>query len=148
VRELEAGGLVGGPEVLVDERPAELLDVDGAVDGLDCWHAAQCSRSTISWMGSSCSLDADGRAEQVARYAALAPSVRSAVRESLWLEVEFKPGFDRAVLDELVAVERECCPFLTIEVDEARLRIAVDEHADTPMLDVFTEVLGATPAQS
>jgi hypothetical protein len=97
-------------------------------------------------MGSSCSLDASGRAEQIARYAALAPSVRSAVRESLSLEVEFEPGFDRAVLDELVAVERECCPFLTIETGETLLRISVQEHADTPMLDVFTEVLGAAPA--
>ena len=68
------------------------------------------------------------------------------MRESLWLEVRFEPSYDRALLDELVAVERECCPFLTIETGDARLRIAVDEHDDTPMLDVFTEVLGATPA--
>jgi hypothetical protein len=36
VRELEAGGLVGRAEVLVDERQPELLEVDGAVDALDC----------------------------------------------------------------------------------------------------------------
>ena len=95
---------------------------------------------------SSCSLDGEGRAEQIARYAALAPSVRSASRDSLSLEVEFEPGYDRAVLDELVVVERECCPFLTIEVGDARLRISVERHDDTPMLDVFTEVLGASPA--
>jgi hypothetical protein len=97
-------------------------------------------------MASSCSLDRDGRARQIARYAELAPSVRRAARESLSLEVEFEPGYDRALLDELVAVERECCPFLDIEVGEARLRIAVGDHADSPMLDVFTDVLGATPA--
>ena len=38
VRELEAGGLVGRAEVLVDEREPELLEVDGAVDALDCGH--------------------------------------------------------------------------------------------------------------
>ena len=97
-------------------------------------------------MAASCSLDRQARAEQIARYAALAPSVASAVRESLWLEVRFEPGYDRKLLDELVAVERECCPFLTIETGDAWLRIAVDEHDDTPMLDVFTEVLGAAPA--
>ena len=97
-------------------------------------------------MASSCSLDRDGRARQIARYAALAPSVRSAERDSLALEVTFEPGYDRALLDELVAVERECCPFLEIEVADARLRIAVEEHDDTPMLDVFTDVLGAAPA--
>lgn len=95
---------------------------------------------------SSCSLDADGRAAQLARYAGLAPSVRSASRESLSLEVEFEPGYDRALLDELVAVERECCPFLDIEVGEASLRISVEQHDDTPMLDVFTDLLGGAPA--
>ena len=98
-------------------------------------------------MGSSCSLDRDGRARQIARYAALAPSVRSAERDALSLEVVFEPEYDRKLLDELVAVERECCPFLAIEVGGGRLRIAVEEHDDTPMLDVFTDVLGATPAR-
>jgi hypothetical protein len=36
VGELEAGSLVSCAEVLVDERQPELLQVDGAVDGLDC----------------------------------------------------------------------------------------------------------------
>jgi hypothetical protein len=35
VRELEAEGLVGRPEVLVDQRDPELLQLDGPVDGLD-----------------------------------------------------------------------------------------------------------------
>lgn len=95
---------------------------------------------------SSCSLDTDGRAAQLARYAGLAPSVRSASRESMSLEVSFEPGYDRALLEELVAVERECCPFLTIEVGVARLRISVAQHDDSPMLDVFTEALGVSAA--
>jgi hypothetical protein len=99
-------------------------------------------------MASSCSLDSGRRAEQLARYAALAPSVRSADRDVLVLDVRFEPGFDRALLDELVAVERECCPFLTIEVGEDRLTISVGQHEDTPLLDVFTELLRATPARS
>jgi len=93
-------------------------------------------------MASSCSLDREGRARQIARYAGLAPSVRGAVRDELSLKVEFEPGYDRALLDELVAVERECCPFLTIQTGERTLRISVGEHDDSPMLDVFTEVLG------
>ena len=95
---------------------------------------------------SSCSLDSDGRAAQLARYAGLAPSVRSASRESMSLEVEFEPGYDSALLDELVAVERECCPFLTIDSGDALLRISVEQHDDTPMLDVFTDLLGGAPA--
>ena len=99
-------------------------------------------------MASSCSLDSDGRAEQLARYASLAPNVRAAERDALVLDVRFDAGVDRALLDELVAVERECCPFLTIEVSEERLAISVEQHEDTPMLDVFTELLRATPARS
>ena len=38
VRELEARGLVGRAEVLMDEREPELLEVDGTVDALDCRH--------------------------------------------------------------------------------------------------------------
>ena len=38
VWELEAGGLVGDPEVLVDQREPELLEIDGAVDALDRGH--------------------------------------------------------------------------------------------------------------
>jgi hypothetical protein len=39
VRELHSPGLVGGAKVLVDQRQTELLDADGAVDGLDSWHS-------------------------------------------------------------------------------------------------------------
>jgi hypothetical protein len=39
VRELEARGLVGCAEVLVDQREAEILDIDGAVDALDRGHS-------------------------------------------------------------------------------------------------------------
>jgi hypothetical protein len=40
VWELEARGLVGRAEVLVDEGPAELVHVERAVDCLDCGHGA------------------------------------------------------------------------------------------------------------
>lgn len=90
---------------------------------------------------SSCSLDNDGRAEQLARYAALAPSVRGVERDERSLSVDFAADVDRGVLDELVAVERACCPFLEIEVGATRLRIAVTSADDAPMLDVFAEAL-------
>jgi hypothetical protein len=96
-------------------------------------------------MAASCSLDHDGRERQLSRYAGLAPSVVDVARDARRLRVEFASGYDRPLLDELVAVERECCPFLGIDVDERSLSISVasDEHA--PMLDVFAEALsGAT----
>ncbi|HEX2127136.1 MAG TPA: hypothetical protein VHF45_11330 [Thermoleophilaceae bacterium] len=95
-------------------------------------------------MASSCSLDRDGRARQIARYAALAPSVAAMERGARRLDVAFAAGYDRALLDELVAVERECCPFLAIEVGERSLAISVPSDDEAPMLDVFAEALGAT----
>jgi hypothetical protein len=97
-------------------------------------------------MASSCSLDRDGRAAQINRYARLATSVRGIERGPRALVVEFEPGFDRALLDELVAVERECCPFLEIEVGESRLSIAVERAEEAPMLDVFAEALSPRAA--
>ena len=96
-------------------------------------------------MASSCSLDRDGRARQLARYAGLAPSVVAVERGARRLAIAFGEGYDRGLLDELVAVERECCPFLGIEVDERRLAIAVERDDDAPMLDVFAEAL--TPSR-
>ena len=99
-------------------------------------------------MGVSCSLSDDGRSRQLGRYARLAPSVLERSRGPQRLEVVFADGFDRDLLDELVAVERECCPFLEIEVGERSLAIGVasDEHA--PMLDVFAEALAPSGAGS
>lgn len=92
-------------------------------------------------MASSCSLDQGGRGRQLARYEALAASVESVERSPRVLVVEFADGFGRATLDEAVAVERECCPFLGIEVGERRLAISVAGDDDAPMLDVFAEAL-------
>jgi hypothetical protein len=96
-------------------------------------------------MALSCSLDHGGQERQIARYRALAPSVDAVERSPRRIEVAFAGDYDRGVLDELVAIERECCPFLGIDVGERSLAISVgsDEHA--PMLEVFTEAL--TPAR-
>ena len=48
VRELEARGLVGGAEVLVDEREPELVQLDGPVDGFD---SGQCSSPPVRCRG-------------------------------------------------------------------------------------------------
>lgn len=96
-------------------------------------------------MASSCSLDHGGQGQQLARYRALAPSVVSVERPSRALVVEFGDGFDRALLEQAVAIERECCPFLGIEVGERSLAISVERDGDAPMLDVFAEAL--TPSR-
>ncbi|HEX8066521.1 MAG TPA: hypothetical protein VF520_08345 [Thermoleophilaceae bacterium] len=93
----------------------------------------------------SCSLSVDGLDGQRERYRRLGAQAASVERDGRTLAVDLAPGFDRPLLDELVAVERECCPFLAIEVDAARgrLTIAVGSDEEGPMLDLIAEALGA-----
>ena len=75
-----------------------------------------------------CSLTAEGRAAQRERQARLAPDVLSVARRGSKVVVELADGFDRAALDELVAVERECCPFFSFEYDETQRMLSVGIH--------------------
>ena len=97
-------------------------------------------------MASSCSLDHGGQGRQLARYRALAPDVESVERAPRSLVVAFRDGYDRALLDEAIAIERECCPFLGIVVGERRLSISIADADHAPMLDVFAEALAPAAA--
>ena len=92
-------------------------------------------------------------ARQGARYAALAGHVARASREPRRLDVSFADGYDRALLDEAVAIERECCPFFAIEVDHAARRLVIElpEGEDVLLLDGITSALApasASPART
>jgi hypothetical protein len=92
----------------------------------------------------SCSLDDVGLAEQQARYARLGTTVEAVRREAETVSVRFSPGFDRAALAELIAIERECCPFFEFVLDESRrtLRVAVPDAEHAPALDALAAQLG------
>jgi hypothetical protein len=92
----------------------------------------------------SCSLSAAGLERQRARHARLAPDVVAAQRSEAGLEIRFATGYDRDALAELVAVERECCPFfeLRIDEDERSLRAWVGDPAHAPALDALAAALG------
>jgi hypothetical protein len=87
----------------------------------------------------SCTLDEAGLAAQQRRSARLGPSVEDVAREGEAVLVGFKPGFDREALDELIAVERECCPFFEFGLDEERrrLRVTVSDSEFAPALDAI-----------
>ena len=93
----------------------------------------------------SCALDEAGVREQRSRYASLAPSVTRLEREPEAVVVEFDEGFDRAALDEALAVERRCCPFFLFDFDESerRLRTTVERTEQLPALDAIAQVLGS-----
>ena len=63
-----------------------------------------------------CALTAEGLATQRERYVRLAPHVASVDRGAAGVVVRFAPGYDRAALDEVLAIERECCPFFRFEL--------------------------------
>jgi hypothetical protein len=65
--------------------------------------------------------------------------VEELAREGEAVLVGFKPGFDREALDELIAVERECCPFFEFGLDEERrrLRVTVRDPEFAPALDAI-----------
>ena len=94
----------------------------------------------------TCALDEAGVREQRVRYARLAPSVTRLEREPEAVSIEFHEDFDRAALDQALAVERVCCPFFRFEFDETerRLRATVREGDQVPALDAVAYTLGAT----
>ena len=94
----------------------------------------------------SCALDEAGLHEQRARYTRIAPSVTRLEREPAVVVIEFDEGLDRAALDEVLAVERECCPFFLFDFDESerRLRTTVREAEQLPALDAIADALGGT----
>lgn len=92
----------------------------------------------------SCALDDAGLAAQRERHRRLASSVIAFRRNSSRLSIEFEPSFDRAALDEMVAVERECCPFFSFSFDDKmrRLEVGVTDEAFGGALQAIGHALG------
>jgi hypothetical protein len=92
-----------------------------------------------------CALDQEGLGDQGARYARLAGSVVAVARERDALTVEFAPDVDRELLERTLAIERECCPFFTLELDAGaqHLRAGVSDAEHRPALDALAAALGA-----
>ena len=93
----------------------------------------------------SCALDAGGLDRQRERYRRLSGSVVSVERAGHLLTARFGADLDRALLDEAIAIERECCPFFRIGFDEAerRLEVGVSDPALEDALDALAHGLGA-----
>jgi hypothetical protein len=91
---------------------------------------------------SSCSLDEAGLTRQVQRYRAAGAGATVIERTPNLIEIEVG-GADDETIAELVAVERECCPFYRLDYDRGtrRLTIAVgDEYR--PAIEAIAYALG------
>ena len=91
-----------------------------------------------------CELSPDGLADQAGRAARLLPSVVKVRRSEDELRVTFGPGVDRALVDEVVATEQQCCSFLEIEYDEAErlLRIGAQDAEGREIVGQMAEFFG------
>lgn len=92
----------------------------------------------------SCTLDEPGMREQRVRYANLARCVMRVRRETDALAVEFDDRLDIGMLEQVIAVERECCPFFRFSFDrsELRLRVTVEDPAMLPALGAIAHGFG------
>jgi hypothetical protein len=95
-------------------------------------------------MAPSCALDEGGLREQARRYRRAGAGARVIERTRRALVVELDGGVDGRLVDEAVAVERECCPFFTLDwqPDRRRLAVSVAQAAHEPALDAIAFALG------
>jgi len=96
----------------------------------------------------SCSLDRAGVRRQLARYRRLARSVEQMRRDEDRLVVDFAADLDRRALRRALAVERECCPFLSFTFDGRmrRLRASVSDARFAAALEAISASLSACEA--
>jgi hypothetical protein len=96
----------------------------------------------------SCSLDEHGLTEQLERYLVAGAGASVLVRDPRRITIRVGDAADEAVIDELIAVERACCPFYALEWEPAnrQLTIAVSAPEHEPALDAIAHALRLPPA--
>jgi hypothetical protein len=101
-------------------------------------------------MAPSCALDETGLRLQLERYRRAGTGARLVGRTGRRLAVDLDHDVDTKLVDELVTIERECCPFFTLdwEPDRRRLSVSVSQAEHEPALDAIAFALDLeTPAQ-
>jgi hypothetical protein len=90
-----------------------------------------------------CGLDSAGLATQRDRYRRLAASVTGFERRPDRLLVQFAPDVEATLVEETLAVERDCCPLFRLgyEPSAHRLHIGVDDDEQRPALDALHSAL-------
>ena len=95
-------------------------------------------------MAPSCSLDETGLHRQLRRYRHAGRGARLVERDARRLLVELDGRVDRQLVEELIAIERACCPFYELHWTPAsrRLSVAVAEQRYEPALRAIAFALG------
>jgi hypothetical protein len=60
--------------------------------------------------------------------------------------IEFGPGYDQQTLEDMLAVERRCCPFFVFDFDRRRRRLEIGVRAadQLPALEAIADALAGT----
>jgi hypothetical protein len=92
----------------------------------------------------SCSLEAPGLSAQRERYRILGEGAKMIGRDRRRLVIRLSDEVSDVVIEELVAVERDCCPFFELHWDPGarHLRVAVSAADHEPSLDAIAYALG------
>jgi len=98
----------------------------------------------------SCALDASGLREQLDRYRILGASATYVRRGPRTVEIGVAAAVNDELVEELVAIERACCPFFALDwsVAARRLTVGVASAEHEPALDAVADALGGgTPGR-
>jgi hypothetical protein len=100
-------------------------------------------------MAPSCALDEVGLQRQLQLYSKAGKGARLVSRTRRSLVADLDAGVDVGLVGELIATERECCPFFELgwEPTARRLTVSVSSAEHEPALDAIAVALALdTPA--
>jgi hypothetical protein len=101
-------------------------------------------------MAPSCALDEAGLRSQLERYRRAGRGARMVERGPRRLVVDLHERVDAELVQEAVAIERECCPFFSLQwrPGRRRLTVSVSSVEHEPALDAIAFALGLHEAAS
>jgi hypothetical protein len=97
-------------------------------------------------MAPGCALDERGLRLQLDRYRRTGRQARLIERTPRRLAVQPDDQADDGLIQEMIAIERECCPYFAIDFDpdQRRLAVSISSARDEPALDAVAFALGAS----
>jgi hypothetical protein len=98
----------------------------------------------LPMLPASCSLDADGLRMQIDRYRAVGRGSTGLERDPRRLVIRAGDQVPETLIETLLAVETECCPFFDLDWEPAprRLSIAVTSSEHEPALQALATAIG------
>jgi hypothetical protein len=110
--------------------------------------ALRASLEDVDLPMAACALDAAGLRLQLERYRRAGRDAFLIERTPRRLVAELDEGVDAELVEQAIAIERECCPFFALswDRDRRRLTVSVSQIEHEPALDAIAfALLGSGP---